>query len=99
MVLVVNFTVTFAPDSFRANYDRHVLLLKANYCMASSTLLPPKTAKFFSIIKSTTIEFLPLPTNSTLNSPENLKSPSGDAGIEHYISGVTKQSNEVTSNE
>ena len=67
--------------------------------MASSTLVPPKTAKFFSIIKSTTIEFLPLPTNSTLNSPENLKSPSGDAGIEHYISGVTKQSNEVTSNE
>jgi len=83
MVLVVNFTVTFAPDSFRANYDRHVL--KANYCMASSTLLPPKTAKFFSIIKSTTIEFLPFPTNSTLIAQEILKSPSCDAGIEHYI--------------
>ena len=25
MVLVVNFTVTRAPDSFRANYDGHVL--------------------------------------------------------------------------
>ena len=31
MVVVVNFTVTCAPDSFRANYDRHVLKSKLLY--------------------------------------------------------------------
>ena len=62
------------------------MFLKANYCMASSTLLPPEMAKFFSIIKSTTMEFSPFPTNSTLIFPGNLKSPSGGVGTEHHIS-------------
>ena len=66
------------------------MFLKANYCMASSTLLPSKTAKFFSIIKSTMIKFLPFPTNSTLISPGNLKSPSGGVGIEHHISSQSR---------